>query len=110
MKRSKWPRVAYVKHLGDVKEAMTLDGFKIYSRPKVNVPGYGMITCAPYGNHFVYLHPNFRRRLGWGTFCTCGSPAVIVGYDAYKKDASNQGAMLVCYWHATTGKHADGSR
>jgi hypothetical protein len=43
--------------------------------------------------------------------CACGGAAVIVGSNAYKKDASatDTGKMLVCYTHANTGRHADNS-
>ena len=106
-----------IHHLGDVTKAEIAYGKKRYNierQEKVFVVDPNMhtaewVTCAPYDNHFVYLlPPNIE---GWFAMCTCGGPAVIVGYNAYKKDASptDTGKMLLCYHHANSGKHADGS-
>lgn len=67
------------------------------------------VTCAPYDNFFVFLLPTDIE--GWFAMCGCGGPAVIVGYDGYKKDASitDTGKMLICYHHANSGFHSDGS-
>ena len=67
---------------------------------------FGLVKCTPYDDHFILYDPS---RMGWTTFCTCGSPAVIIGYNDYKKDASPQGKLLACYLHAviTPGKHQD---
>jgi hypothetical protein len=75
------------------------------------------VACPPMDNHFIYADPEYTKgTVGkCATMCTCGSMAVIVGYNAYKKDASpamestTLGEMLVCYVHASTGRHADGS-
>lgn len=75
------------------------------------------VACAPYDNHFIYKDPEYEKgTIGKSAImCTCGSMAVIVGYNAYKKDASpatdsgNPGELLVCLMHAQTGRHADGS-
>lgn len=67
------------------------------------------VICAPYDNHFIYEVPK-RFKRSWFAMCTCGSPAVIVGSDVYKEDASptKSGQMIVCLSHANTGKHATG--
>lgn len=75
------------------------------------------VACPGYDNHFIYKDPEFEMgTVGkCATMCTCGSMAVIVGYNAYRKDASpaldssTPGELLVCFTHAQTGKHADGS-
>ena len=94
-----------VRHAGDLNSVI-VDGMPITREEKVYIPGIGMVACAPYDNHFVY---RTARHLGWTLFCTCGSPAVVAGYDAYKNDASSQGQLLLCLVHASSGKHADGS-
>jgi len=65
---------------------------------------FGLVKCTPYDDHFILYDPD---HLGWTTFCTCGAPAVVIGYSAYKADASAQGKMLACYAHVhlTPGKH-----
>lgn len=94
-----------VRSIGDRKSA-EVDGKRFYRVKSVNLQDIGVVQCAPYDSHFVLVD---ERRKGWTLFCTCASIAVVVGYDAYKKDASPQGQLLVCYHHALTGKHVDGS-
>ncbi len=75
-----------------------------------------LVKCAPYDNHFIYEDTSGKLNR-WVQMCTCGGPAVLAGYKAYKRDASpttsmdstRPGEMFVCYSHATTGKHAEGS-
>jgi len=90
-----------IHHRGELNE-VTFEGKKFKRVEYIFMRDYGMVKCAPYDDHFILYDPS---HLGWTTFCTCGAPAVIIGYDAYKKDASAQGALLVCYEHASTGKH-----
>lgn len=105
-----------IKHRGTQNDAETLDGYKVKRRERIILKSYAKefpfgILCASYDNHFIYLDPMAYKIKGrWSTMCTCGAPAVIVGYDAYKSDASNQGVMLVCMIHAQTGRHGEGSQ
>lgn len=98
-----------IRHRGDPDEATTLDGHKVHRKDKIFIPAWEeFVTCAPYDNHFIYTDPS--GKVGrWSYMCSCGSPAVITGFSGYKGDASYQGKMLVCYFHAGRGKHADGS-
>jgi hypothetical protein len=105
-----------IKHFGTPNDAVTVDGIRVHRQEKVFVlDAARFIMCAPYDNHFIYLDTS--KKVGrWFAMCTCGSPAVIVGYNAYKKDSSptsgvgiSPGEMLVCHIHASFGKHADGS-
>jgi len=95
-----------VKQHGDPNEATTVDGHRVYREEKILIPELGgTVRCAPYSSHFVYLDPA-NKEGRWFAMCTCGAPAVIVGYDAYKQDASsNEGALLVCLYHAKNGFH-----
>lgn len=95
-----------VRHVGQLNW-VEVNGDRIERQELVYVGEYGMVKAAPYDNHFVY---RYAKRKGWTTFCTCGSPAVIVGYDAYKQMASPQGMLLVCLSHTSSGRHADGSQ
>lgn len=94
-----------VRHVGQLNSVMS-DGREFKRQELIYIPNMGVIKTTPYDNHFVFRDD---RRKGWTLFCTCGYAAVVVGYEAYKKDASDQGAMMVCLMHAQTGKHADGS-
>lgn len=109
--------IKIIRVAGRASKAKMFDGSIIY-RPKndiILVPQLGReIKCAEYDNHFCYywadapVHSNLLM-------CTCGSFAGVVGYNAYKQDASPSsgglipGEMIVCHVHASTGKHADGS-
>lgn len=97
--------IKVLRFTGDRKQAELEGGIKIYRRDKLKVDGT-IYPVAPYDNHFVFRHIFGDR--GWTLWCTCGSPAVIAGYDAYKKDASPSGEMILCYFHATTNKHFGG--
>lgn len=58
-------------------------------------------------SHFVYKQ---TWKLGSSLMCTCGGPAAVFRYDAYRKYYStNKGGMIACISHMNTGRHADGS-
>lgn len=95
-----------IKQRGDPNTATTLDGYKVHRKEKIFIPELGgSVRCAPYSSHFVYLDPSGKPNR-WFAMCSCGAPAVITGYDAYRQDQSyNEGAMLVCMYHAQHGYH-----
>ena len=95
-----------IRYRGQVNKAKTLDGYDIIRQDKLFIPDYGMVTCAPYEEHFLYKEPN-PKKIGSIYMCTCGSPAIVTGLSGYVLDASPQGKMLVCMLHATTGKHTN---
>ena len=100
-------------------EATLSDGSKIYRNKegKLWIDAIGRpVKLADYDNHFIALDPT-NKKGRWFALCSCGSPAVIVGYNVYKHGASAgnsddgmvAGEMLVCYMHSLNGRHADGS-
>lgn len=120
MKEQKLPKIkfAIIHHRGDLDTAVTADGVRVYRQDKIWFEGHGLVKCASYDNHFVFDDPMAKKKKGrWTPMCSCGSPAVIVGYNAYIKDAtptnrnesSIPGELIVCYLHVTSGRHADGS-
>lgn len=114
---------AIIHHFNSPNSAMTLDGKEVKREDKLwycdfddqQRPVWGtgrFISVATYDNHFIYIDPMWRRIKGRSHYmCTCGAMGVIVGYNAYRKDASpsDTGELFVCHVHATYGKHADGS-
>ena len=104
---------------GDLKSAETADGHTVTRKDGIYVDQeYGVVKCAPYDNHFIFRDPEFEKHVGrWMLMCSCGSPAVIVGANVYRKDASpttgdestHPGQLIVCWYHQTYGKHSDGS-
>lgn len=84
--------------------------FVIYKddQERVFVSEYGgFVRKAPYDNQFVFEAP--KEMIGSSYLCSCGSPAVFIGSNAYSHLGSPSGMMLVCQSHTSTGKHADGS-
>lgn len=103
-----------IKHYNSPNEAVTLDGYTVKRQEKLWMGAdKGFVVCSPYDNHFVYLDP-YRPKPGepsrWGMMCTCGSPAVLVGTNAYSIYGSPQGWMVVCYYHTLNGVHQTGER
>ena len=103
LRNAKPPKI--VRSVGDLNR-VTADG-KVFTREKfIYIPNMGVVNCAPYDNHFIFRD---LRHKGWTLFCSCGAPAIVVGYDAYKKDGSNQGQLVVCMFHSSNNRHSDGS-
>ena len=114
-------KFSIIKHYLSPNSAVTMEGHTVVRKDKIwldDPNGYGrFVACAPYDNQYIYLDPEYARGVvgKCATMCTCGSMAVIVGYNVYKQDASpaldstNPGEMLICYHHATFGRHSDGS-
>lgn len=108
-----------VRQVGSKNEATLYVGkkpYKVYRQDRLFFPEHGLVKCAEYDNHFLFDNPS--KAIGqWSPVCTCGSPAGIVGYNAYKQDASPTtsmestvpGELVVCLSHAQTGRHADGA-
>jgi len=100
-----------IKHLNSPNEAITHSGKRVVRQNKLWFNELRrFVNCAPYDNHFCYDNPD-NSKAQWTPMCTCGSPAGIVGYNAYKTDSSpsDNGELVVCLSHAMRGTHADGS-
>jgi hypothetical protein len=105
-------RVSQVIHqYGRPVNAKTLEGTWVERPEKIYIQSYQAIfPCLDYDSHFVYEDPTTTRKYGSTLLCTCGSPAVVVGYDGYMKFASYQGEKVVACLHYTQNEcHADGS-
>ncbi len=108
-----------IHHFNSPNEAVTGDGYIVYREDKLYFPEIArFVRCAPYDNHFIYHDPLYNSKVGRYTpMCTCGAMGWLVGYNAYKQDASSTnggsglvpGELLVCSVHAQAGHHADGS-
>jgi len=110
---------AIIRQFGSPNEATTLDGHKVQRKEEIYIPDWGkFVKCAPYDDHFIYEDPEAKKKIGrWVHMCTCGSPAIIVGYNQYAQDASKySGGLLVCKYFTDTslengfGVHQTGGR
>jgi len=98
-----------VRQIGKPVTFRLPSGEWITAQDKIYIPEWDyFVPVAWYDNHTIYEVP--KNQPGPAYMCTCGCPAIVVGYDAYKGDASMQGAMFVCSQHVNTGLHADGSK
>lgn len=81
------------------------------------------MPCADYhGEHFIYADPRYNLdgdegRGHWFAMCTCGSPAVKIGWtDVVLTHGEGERAMIVCYVYMLTlekegvGAHMTGHR
>jgi hypothetical protein len=94
-----------IKHRGDPKSALTEDGIRVFKEDSVisddpydsNVPPRKIeVRCMDYHmEHFVYIDP-VQKTGRWFAWCTCGSPAVIVGMED---------PLLVCFFYTKFGRH-----
>jgi len=115
-----------IHHYNSPNSAVTIDGKEVRREEKIwyaeyddnkRIVGGKFVMCAPYSDHFIYEDPMWKRIVGrWAHMCTCGSVSILVGYNAYRQDASpstegtNKGEMLVCKWHLDNGVHQTGGR
>jgi hypothetical protein len=116
-------KFSIIHHYLSPNSAVTLEGHTVKRENKIWLddppPGRPrFVMCAPYDSHYIYKDPEFDKgTIGKSAFmCTCGSWSCLVGSNAYKQDGSPSsegtvpGEMLVCFIHASTGRHADGSQ
>ena len=113
-----------IHHYLSPNSAITVDGKTVRREEKIWMEEFDdaeqvingrFVMCAPYSDHFIYKDPMWKMIKGrWSTMCTCGSPAIIVGYNPYADLSSPstkgtiKGEMLVCKWHLENGVHQTG--
>jgi hypothetical protein len=127
--------IKVLKFTGDRKSAELANKKVVYRQESLWMgKDWKFVHCVNSGSHFIYHEPDFDTRTGnwptdkngnvpkkhlgkWTPICTCNSPAVVVGADAYKQWASptnssestNPGMMLICLSVLNRGVHMDGS-
>lgn len=96
-----------VRNLGDAKRTRNVDGEEVERQDYIFLSTFGYaVPCLNTDTHFVFK----SKRLGVATLCTCGSPAMAVGYNGYKRFASFMGTeVLACHNLIQYGVHSDGS-
>lgn len=97
-----------IKQFGRPVRARGLDGENIEREDRLFMDSENQwYETLDYDNHFIYK----TSRMGTSFLCTCGSPAAVFGYDAYKKYSSRYKGNFVlgCIAHLNDGAHADGS-
>lgn len=98
-----------IRNTGDPHRAKTLNGKDVERQKEIWIPSYhAYIPVLQTSMHFCYRDPSNPR--GTTLFCTCGSAAVVVGFEAYRKLNSFMGhEVMVCLYYIQYGVHSDGS-
>lgn len=98
-----------IRNINDPTKAKTLNGKPVQREKELWLPSYqAYVPVLQQSMHFCYHDPNIPR--GTTLFCTCGSPSVVVGYEAYKKYQSFMGnEVIACHHFIQYGVHSDGS-
>ena len=98
-----------IKHHNDPKHAVTLHGDNVERQVQIFLPSYrAWLPVLQTSMHFCFRDPSVPR--GTTLFCTCGSPAIIVGFEAYKKYNAYMGMEVIsCHYFIQYGVHSDGS-
>lgn len=98
-----------IKHWNDPNNAITLNGLPVRREKEIFLRSrQARIPTLPQSMHFCFVDTTVPR--GTTLFCTCGSPAVIVGYEAYKNMNSYIGSeVIACHYLVQYGVHSDGS-
>ena len=98
-----------IKHFNDPNNAVTLGGVRVRREKEIFLRSrQSHLPVLQTSMHFCFVDTSVPR--GTTLFCTCGAPAVIVGYGAYKRYQSYIGnEVIACHNFIQYGVHADGS-
>ena len=98
-----------IKHFNSPKEAITLGGKSVHREKMIFLPSHRQwFPVLQTDLHFCFRDASHAR--GTTLFCTCGSPAIIIGYEAYQKYQSYIGnEVIACHHFIQFGVHSDGS-
>lgn len=98
-----------IRNHNDPNHAVTLGGHPVNREKEIFLLSYKQwFPVLQTSMHFCFRDPSVPR--GTTLFCTCGAPAIIVGYDAYKRYSSFIGnEVIICHNFIQYGQHADGS-
>lgn len=98
-----------IRNHNDPRHAVTLWGKDVYREKELYIPTHhAVIQVLQTSMHFCFRDASQPR--GSTLFCTCGSPAGIFGYEAYRKLNAFIGTeVIACVNYIQQGVHADGS-
>lgn len=98
-----------IRSHNDPNHAITLGGIPVEREKQIFLPSYRQwFPVLQTSMHFCFRDSSHAR--GTTLFCTCGAPAIIVGYEAYRKHNSFIGNEVIsCHHFIQYGVHSDGS-
>ena len=100
---------AVVRNHNDPNNATTLSGIPVQREKEIFLPSYSQwMPVLQTSMHFCFRDPSVPR--GSTLFCTCGSFAEIVGFEAYRHlNAFIGNEVIACHNYIQSKVHADGS-
>jgi hypothetical protein len=98
-----------IRSHNDPNHAVTLGGIPVGREKMIFLPSYRQwFPVLQTSMHFCFRDASHAR--GTTLFCTCGSPGIIVGFEAYRKHSSFIGNEVIsCHHYIQYGQHSDGS-
>jgi len=98
-----------IRSHNDPKNAITLGGQHVHREDRIFLPSHNSnLPVLQTSMHFCFRDASVPR--GTTLFCTCGSPAIVVGFEGYKKYQSFIGnEVIACHYFIQYGVHSDGS-
>lgn len=98
-----------VRNHNDPNHATTLNGVYVQREKFIYLPSHqANLPVLQTSMHFCFRDAS--RPFGSTLFCTCGSFAEVVGYEAYRRLNSFIGnEVIACHNYIQKGIHADGS-
>lgn len=98
-----------IRNHNDPNNAITLNGKPVRREKEIYLPSHqAIIPVLQTSMHFCFRDPSIPR--GTTLFCTCGSMAIVAGYEAYKHlNAFIGNEVISCHHYIQFGVHSDGS-
>ena len=98
-----------IRNHNDPNHAITLGGIAVQREKQLFLKSYRQ-WFPVLGTSMHFCFSDYTQPRGTTIFCTCGAPAIIVGYEGYKKYNSFIGSeVIACHNFIMYGLHADGS-
>lgn len=101
-----------IRRINDANHAQTDTGEWVHRSREMHLPSHRRVyPVLQTSIHFCFREPgSYQSRPGSTIFCTCGAPAGIFNFDAYRKFTEiNNGEVVACVSLMQYGVHADGS-
>jgi hypothetical protein len=98
-----------IRSHNDPNHAITLNGVPVQREKLIFLPSYRQ-WFPVLGTSMHFCFRDASRPRGTTLFCTCGAPAIIIGYEGYKQHNSFIGnEVIACHNFIMYGVHADNS-
>lgn len=100
-----------IRRHNDANHAQTLTGQWVSREKEIRLESHHQSYPLLHTSlHFCFKDPSEEGNHASTIFCTCGSPAAVFTYGAYRRfQSKNEGEVIACIEFIQQGVHADGS-